>query len=132
MAKEKAITRITLKGAKKAIARSEDRTDWARLKAMSEEDIRRAIADDPDSSLLDSLPGFLGAILRGPLLTGLPEPKIAVHIRLDPDIIRWFKSKGPRYQSRINAALRWYMDVMRFDEATDEADRQSTRQAKKR
>lgn len=32
--------------------------------------------------------------------------KKPVAIRLDPDIISWFKARGPGYQSRINEALR--------------------------
>ena len=39
----------------------------------------------------------------------LAEPqKTPVTIRLDQDLVQWFKAKGPRYQTRINAALRRY------------------------
>jgi uncharacterized protein (DUF4415 family) len=38
------------------------------------------------------------------------EPvKIALSIKLDADILAWFKSKGPGYQTRINQALREVM-----------------------
>ena len=33
-------------------------------------------------------------------------PKEAINIRLDPDVIAYFRATGPRWQSRINAALR--------------------------
>jgi uncharacterized protein (DUF4415 family) len=33
-------------------------------------------------------------------------PKEAVNIRLDPDVLAYFRSTGPGWQSRINAALR--------------------------
>ena len=33
-------------------------------------------------------------------------PKEAVNIRLDPDVLAHFRATGPRWQSRINAALR--------------------------
>ena len=36
----------------------------------------------------------------------LPETKIAVKLRLDPDILAGFKADGPGWQTRINAALR--------------------------
>jgi uncharacterized protein (DUF4415 family) len=39
----------------------------------------------------------------------LPEPKIPVSIRLDRDVVEWFKAHGPRYQSRMNAVLKAYM-----------------------
>lgn len=39
----------------------------------------------------------------------LPEKKIPISIRLDRDVLEWFKSQGEGYQSRINAILRAYM-----------------------
>jgi uncharacterized protein (DUF4415 family) len=41
----------------------------------------------------------------------LPEPKTAVTIRLDRQVLDWFKAKGPGYQTRINALLRAYMEA---------------------
>jgi uncharacterized protein (DUF4415 family) len=32
-----------------------------------------------------------------------------VSIRLDRDVLDWFRARGPRYQSRINAVLRAYV-----------------------
>ena len=57
-----------------------------------------------------------------PELSGLPhdfwdtaelvEPvrKQAVSLRIDEDVLAWFKQRGPRYQSRMNAVLRSYMN----------------------
>jgi uncharacterized protein (DUF4415 family) len=41
----------------------------------------------------------------------LPEPKQTVTIRLDTDVVEWFKSQGRGYQTRMNAVLRRYMEV---------------------
>ena len=41
----------------------------------------------------------------------MPEPKIPVSIRLDPDVLNFFKSQGRGYQTRINAVLRAYMEA---------------------
>jgi len=41
----------------------------------------------------------------------LPEAKTAVTIRLDRQVLDWFKAKGPGYQTRINALLRAYMEA---------------------
>ena len=35
--------------------------------------------------------------------------KQAISIRLDPDVLEFFKKDGPGYQGRINAVLRHYM-----------------------
>ena len=38
-----------------------------------------------------------------------PEGKVPISLRVDADVLEWFKAGGPRYQSRINAVLRAYM-----------------------
>ncbi len=40
-----------------------------------------------------------------------PGPKKQVTLRLDPDILDFFRSQGRGYQSRINAVLRMYVDA---------------------
>jgi uncharacterized protein (DUF4415 family) len=41
-----------------------------------------------------------------------PVSKEAISIRLDSDVVAFFRKAGPRYQSRINAVLRSYVDEM--------------------
>ena len=41
--------------------------------------------------------------------------KQIVTIRLDVDMLTWFKSAGPGYQTRINQILRDHMDAQRKD-----------------
>lgn len=38
-----------------------------------------------------------------------PSPKQPISLRIDEDVLLWFKKQGPRYQSRMNAVLRAYM-----------------------
>jgi uncharacterized protein (DUF4415 family) len=38
-------------------------------------------------------------------------PKTSISLRLDADVLEWFKSTGPGYQTRINAVLRAYKDA---------------------
>jgi len=42
-----------------------------------------------------------------------PATKQPISLRVDADVLRWFKTQGPRYQSRINAVLRSYMTQRR-------------------
>ncbi len=39
----------------------------------------------------------------------VPQPKEAISLRVDKDILEWFRAQGPRYQTRMNAVLRSYM-----------------------
>lgn len=45
----------------------------------------------------------------------LPEPKKGVYIRLDDDVLKWFKAKGKGYQTRINSVLRSYYEAHHKD-----------------
>lgn len=46
---------------------------------------------------------------------GLPAPtrKEAISLRLDAEVLDWFRARGPGYQTRINAVLRAYMEAAR-------------------
>lgn len=77
----------------------ESRTDWNRLKEMPDSEI-----DYSDVSKLDKS-FFKHAKLR------MPKRKQSVSLRLDPDVLDWFKRKGRGYQTRINAILRAYVEA---------------------
>jgi uncharacterized protein (DUF4415 family) len=76
------------------------RTDWKRVSAMTEEEI---MATSPPE-LADLPPDFWDSAIMVP-----PLPKHAISIRVDEDVLSWFKRLGPRYQTRMNAVLRSYM-----------------------
>lgn len=40
-----------------------------------------------------------------------PTTKEAISLRVDRDVLAWFRDQGPRYQTRMNAVLRSYMDA---------------------
>jgi uncharacterized protein (DUF4415 family) len=52
-------------------------------------------------------------IVRGIVRQGLrPAPsKLLVSLRLDQDVLEWFKAQGPGYQTRINSVLRAFRDA---------------------
>ncbi len=71
---------------------------------------------------------------RGPAVS-VPTGKTRITIRLDDDIVEWFKSKvesagGGNYQSLINAALREHM--RRVDEPLEKTIRRVLREELKR
>jgi uncharacterized protein (DUF4415 family) len=51
-----------------------------------------------------------GVVRRG--LVPAP-PKTSIALRVDSDVLAWFKSKGPGYQTRMNAVLRAFRDAAR-------------------
>lgn len=78
-------------------------TDWARVDALTDEDIEAAIRDDPDAAPELDAEWFAGATVV------MPESKEQISIRLDRDLLAHFR-KYPRYQTRINAILRAAME----------------------
>jgi uncharacterized protein (DUF4415 family) len=76
------------------------RADVARLRKATEREIRQTspyeLADLPASFFAEA------AIVY-------PQPKQPISLRVDEDVLQWFKARGPRYQSRMNAVLRAYM-----------------------
>ena len=82
------------------------KTDWARLKALTEEEIDEAARSDPDAQPTDD------EFWKGAALV-MPETKQPVSIRLDRDVLDWFRKDGRGYQTRMNAVLRSYMNANR-------------------
>jgi uncharacterized protein (DUF4415 family) len=101
----KHITRVSSDDAR----RLKDETDTARLDAMTDDDIARAVADDPDSPPLDL--DWTQARLS------LPPGKDVVTLRLDRDVLNWLRAQGKGYQTRINQVLRAWYDAALHEKA---------------
>jgi len=101
------------------VHRATDFTNEARVEATTDEEIAAQAATDPDTApILDD-----EALARARWVE--PERKTAISLRVDPDVLRWFRSKGPRYQSRMNRVLRAYMESE--ERATAASDSQRSR-----
>jgi uncharacterized protein (DUF4415 family) len=88
------------------LERVKSKTDWDRLRSMTEEEIEAAAHADPEwEGLLD--------IDWGDAVLVMPRRKEAISIRLDEDVLSYFKSLGAGYQTRINAVLRHFMQQTR-------------------
>ena len=76
-------------------------TGYARLDAMTDNDIAKAVGDDPDAAPLDI--DWTKASLV------LPPGKDVITLRLDRDVLNWLRAQGKGYQTLINQVLRaWY------------------------
>jgi uncharacterized protein (DUF4415 family) len=55
----------------------------------------------------------IAEVIRGIARQGLPAAprKAAISLRLDAEVLDWFKAQGPGYQTRINAVLRAFMEA---------------------
>jgi uncharacterized protein (DUF4415 family) len=84
-------------------AKRKGATNWSRLRAASDEKIRKSIKADPEAIPTDASFWKQAKVV-------VPRTKQTVTIRLDADLLGWLRrQKG--YQTRINAVLRTYMDA---------------------
>jgi uncharacterized protein (DUF4415 family) len=94
--------RYTAEEIDEMLARGEDQTDWERVRNMTEEEIEAAIDSEEE-----------GEIDWDKILVGVSGGKKQLTIRLDTDVVEWFKQQGPGYQTRINQVLRSYVESQR-------------------
>ena len=106
--------RLTAKRSRRVETPHRGRADLTRLRKATEKEIERTspleLADLPadfwdEASLI------------------APPPKQAISLRVDQDVLAWFKRHGPRYQTKMNAVLRTYV----FRAKTPKEDRRTSR-----
>ncbi|MGL4439628.1 MAG: BrnA antitoxin family protein [Bosea sp. (in: a-proteobacteria)] len=81
------------------------RTDWARIDALTDDDIERMAKADTDNPAT-GYDDWAKAEVHLPA-------KTPVNAKFDEDVVNWFKSQGRGYQTRMNAVLRRYMEPQR-------------------
>ena len=78
-------------------------SDWKRLRSRSDAQVRRAIETAPEARPTDADFWKNARVV-------MPRAKETITIRLDADLLEWLR-KQKRYQTRINAVLRTYMQA---------------------
>jgi uncharacterized protein (DUF4415 family) len=89
---------------KKSSSSKTSKTEWARVRSLKDKDIKLS-AEHPEAKVKH--------IVRGIVRRGLrPLPaKASIALRVDADVLEWFKSQGPGYQTRMNAVLRAFKEA---------------------
>ncbi len=82
---------------------SKSLTDWERLDAMSDADIDLSDAPEITPEMFAK-----SVVKRG--LKSAPKKQLLT-IRIDTDVLNWFRAQGRGYQTNINALLRAYMEA---------------------
>jgi len=80
------------------MSKKSSKTDLKRLSEMSDEDINFTDIPETDDSFWASAEVVM------------PKKKKSISIRLDEDVIEYFKGQGKGYQSRMNAVLKSYIN----------------------
>ena len=79
-------------------------TRWTRVSTMKDKDIK-ITREHPEADIKH--------IVKGIARRGLKPatPKASISLRVDSDVLEWFKAQGSGYQSRMNAVLRAFKEV---------------------
>ncbi len=81
------------------LRRGEDRTDYNYLDSMTEDELEASIDHEEE-----------GAFDWNTIQIDFPGPKQRLTVRVDLNIVEWFKSQGPGYQTRMNGVLKSYVE----------------------
>src|SRR2546421_13014495 len=91
---------------KRAPSSRKSESDLKRLKALKDSDV---VVDDDAPAWTPEM--FARAVVKRGLTS--PRAKTLLSLRIDADVVEWFRAQGRGYQSRMNALLRAYMDAHR-------------------
>ena len=100
MRKHDTIVRYTAEELDDKRRRGEGQTNIEAVKALSEAELEAAIDHQEE-----------GEIDWSTASVELPKPKVAFTMRYDQDVLTWFRSQGPGYQTKINAILKRYIEA---------------------
>jgi uncharacterized protein (DUF4415 family) len=93
--------RITAKEIAARVARGKSHTNWRKAGAMSGKTLEASIRNDPDD--IHEPIDWTNAV------RGVPAPKEHINIRIDHDVLAWFKASGRGYQTLMNNVLRAFV-----------------------
>lgn len=82
------------------------KTNFRRLRSMKGRDVVLG-AEHPEANLKH----LVGGIVRRGLK--VVPPKASISLRVDADVLEWFRASGSGYQSRMNAVLRAFKEAAR-------------------
>jgi uncharacterized protein (DUF4415 family) len=101
MPKKNDTVRYSARSIKAKIARGEDHTDWRKANGVTGTKLEESIKADVDD--VRGEPDWTQAVM------GVPGPKDHINIRIDHDVLEWFKASGRGYQTVMNNVLRAFV-----------------------
>jgi uncharacterized protein (DUF4415 family) len=105
MRKKSDTVHYTAKQIKARVQGGEDRTNWRKAKTMTGKKLEASIRADVDD--IRGEPDWTKAIV------GVPAPKDHINIRVDHDVLQWFRAGGKGYQTLMNNVLRAFVQSRR-------------------
>lgn len=117
MDKQEHIVRYTAEELAEKRRRGETMSNWEKVDALTEEELEASIDHEEE-----------GEIDWDTIYEGFPPVAVKkqITLRLDPEIIDFFRGQGPGYQTRMNQVLRSYVEAQGEKAEQDRADRKAS------
>ena len=106
------IVRYTVAEIDEMLRRGESRTDWARVDAMTEEELEASIDYEEE-----------GEFDLSTLQPGIPGPTRPVTLHLDVEVIEWFEAQSVGSKWRMSNVLRDFVAAQKAREAATASTR---------
>lgn len=110
MGKKNTTVHYSVEELRARVARGEGRTDWSKVDDVTGAKLEASIANDPDD--------IGGELDWTQTIVGIPAPKDHINIRIDHDVLQWFKSRGKGYQTLMNNVLRAFVQTRQHSQDT--------------
>jgi len=102
MAKKERIVKYTDNELATLVGQEGTLSDWEKSARMTEAEVEASVASDSDEDEM--------AVDWDAAVIELPQAKAVLNMRVDKDVLDYFRKTGKGYQSRINAVLRSYVE----------------------
>ncbi|MFH0994042.1 MAG: BrnA antitoxin family protein [Pseudomonadota bacterium] len=102
MARKTHIVKYTNRELDELVKKNGSDSNWEKAAGMTKTEIEASLAADPDET--DMVMDWDNTTVD------LPQPKVVLNMRIDKDLLVYFRKTGKGYQSRINAILRSYVE----------------------
>ena len=102
MARKEHIVKYTDEELTKLVKQEGTLSDWKKSAGMTKAEIEAIVASDSDEA--EMVMDWDNTTVE------LPQPKAVLNMRIDKDVLDYFRKTGKGYQSRINAILRSYVE----------------------
>ena len=102
MAKKERIVKYTDEELTNLVEKEGTLSDWEKAADMTKADIEANVASDSDEAEM--------VMDWDNVTVEMPQPKAVLNMRIDRDVLDFFRKTGKGYQSRINAILRSYVE----------------------
>lgn len=107
MSKKERIARHSAEELGRLRRAGKSRSDWKRSAAMTSKEVEASVASDPEE--VGMIVDWESASIE------MPQAKAVLNMRVDRDVLDYFRRTGRGYQTRINAVLRAFVRARRSE-----------------